>query len=882
MKQTFTLLLLVMLFSYQASAQKALLLQTFEQAEFSEASVFAEGNFYLNQGAYFEAFNFATRANHIVDKPPGQFIQKGKTLGAVGSSVLFSNGANDVLHIADMKASRPLQALLQSEQIVTGKDYTYLLYRDLNGEGTKIISVDSRTFTPQKAFITRGTADVHLAYFEKENLLYFVHRTADNTVALYASDGSYERTKLVTNLSEEVGSGSLLSSFFANGEDLYLINFYYQGADYKNRTSHVYKVSDGVTDLGTFPYFSTSDGSNYLKQGAFYGYDNSTQSIVKSTENGLLPLLSDVSSVTFVGDYKNKLVFTVRDEWDEQVDTALVKLYETDGTPAGTKLIADKVAPPSYDNQDQNVIAHRGKLYFFRKDETHGPELWQYDGQSATLLQDVIPGQDGMMYPLFYEHEDELYFTARLTASQKTLRLYKFSDSASTFQLQSYVDSNGNQIKDADEPLLTNVKYKLAGDALTVLPSEGSSTITLEDGSYTLVASPASGWVPVNGEQKYTVSLPADDTKVYSFGFTPTQPTTKVDASLMSEFSRCGFPTSYTLHYSNTGFTSTTGTIKLKPEATFSYESASPAPTEVSGDTLIWQIKHLPIGQKGRIIINFTMPGVEHMGDTLTSSLYTRFSSDVNSSTHTDTTTLQQILTCSYDPNDIQANPAGLGEKHLTLKNRPLEYLIRFQNMGTDKAFNIVVKNELQPEFDISTFKVIGSSHDMYTVVKGNQLSFHFDNIQLPDDKVDEPGSHGYILYSIKPKSDLADSTLLNNQAFIYFDYNPAIETNVAFNTLVTRLPAPESVLAVGDALEAEEMKVYPNPAEDAIHVAWPAAHQPQTAYQLLNAKGQQVQQLHVRSGTVHQIDVSALPPGLYFLKAVKANKTFARKIIIR
>ena len=48
--------------------------------------------------------------------------------------------------------------------------------------------------------------------------------------------------------------------------------------------------------------------------------------------------------------------------------------------------------------------------------------------------------------------------------------------------------------------------------------------------------------------------------------------------------------------------------------------------------------------------------------------------------------------------------------------------------------------------------------------------------------------SHGFITYRIQPKTGLADSTELKNTAFIYFDFNPAIQTNYTLNTFVDEL----------------------------------------------------------------------------------------------
>ena len=98
----------------------------------------------------------------------------------------------------------------------------------------------------------------------------------------------------------------------------------------------------------------------------------------------------------------------------------------------------------------------------------------------------------------------------------------------------------------------------------------------------------------------------------------------------------------------------------------------------------------------------------------------------------------------------------------------------------------------MQAEFDLSTLEVIASSHTVRTQLEAQEgaLAFHFENILLPDSIVDEANSHGYVTFKIKPKSDIQDGTTLLNTAYIYFDFNPAIQTNYTMNTMVDQLPS--------------------------------------------------------------------------------------------
>ncbi len=141
----------------------------------------------------------------------------------------------------------------------------------------------------------------------------------------------------------------------------------------------------------------------------------------------------------------------------------------------------------------------------------------------------------------------------------------------------------------------------------------------------------------------------------------------------------------------------------------------------------------------------------------------------------------------SWDPNNKSASPEGLGDEHTIRDNTPLEYLIHFQNTGTDTAFQVVVRDTLSPFLDLASVQPGTSSHPYrFEVMSGNVLKFTFDNIALPDSNVNEPASHGFVQFSILQKSVPANppGTRIENRAAIYFDYNASVLTNMVFHNV--------------------------------------------------------------------------------------------------
>jgi sugar lactone lactonase YvrE len=163
-----------------------------------------------------------------------------------------------------------------------------------------------------------------------------------------------------------------------------------------------------------------------------------------------------------------------------------------------------------------------------------------------------------------------------------------------------------------------------------------------------------------------------------------------------------------------------------------------------------------------------------------------------------------QPIVDSYDPNDKQVIPAGLTAQHYTPTNTPLRYQIRFQNTGTDVAYQVVVVDTLAAELDISTLHVGATSHPYRLNITGKTrpvLTFTFDNILLPESKRDELGSNGFVQFTIQPKSGLAPKTSVENYADIFFDYNEPIRTNTTLNRLYDMPPVLASQQLQGPAV---------------------------------------------------------------------------------
>jgi len=150
------------------------------------------------------------------------------------------------------------------------------------------------------------------------------------------------------------------------------------------------------------------------------------------------------------------------------------------------------------------------------------------------------------------------------------------------------------------------------------------------------------------------------------------------------------------------------------------------------------------------------------------------------------------LVTGSYDPNDKTGYPLGVSQQHYIKPNQPIEYVIRFQNTGTDTAFTVVIRDTLSTDLDVFSVASGVSSHEYSFRMYGPRvLEWTFNNIQLPDSNVNEPASNGFVMFTVNQAPDLPNNTLIENSASIYFDYNAPIITNSSEHTINNTLQIP-------------------------------------------------------------------------------------------
>ncbi|MFT3912360.1 MAG: T9SS type A sorting domain-containing protein [Ferruginibacter sp.] len=240
-----------------------------------------------------------------------------------------------------------------------------------------------------------------------------------------------------------------------------------------------------------------------------------------------------------------------------------------------------------------------------------------------------------------------------------------------------------------------------------------------------------------------------------------------------------GFYTSYRIYYKNTGTTNLSGNVQFNYESNkMTLFAASGAPTQSAGQ-LSWNYNNLQPFETRFFLVQFLIvpQPVNNIGDTLMT--LATINPVVGDETPWDNSfVLPQQVRVSYDPNYKECLQ---GEK-LDIVNigNPLDYVIHFQNLGTAPAANVVVTDTLSNHLDWESFDITGTSHPCDVQRKDNKLQFYFKDINLLDATSNEPASHGFVAFKIRPKSTVVIGDSLNNRASIYFDFNAPVVTNMA------------------------------------------------------------------------------------------------------
>ena len=463
--------------------------------------------------------------------------------------------------------------------------------------------------------------------------------------------------------------------------------------------------------------------------------------------------------------------------------------------------------------------------------------------------------------------------------------VYNSLSTSNGIKLNAFVDTNANGIQDTGEQnfRLGNFNYVINNNGVIHdICSWGnyyiyeSNPVTTYNLTYTIIGQYAPYYTFTAAYPNVTVAagsgiitynfpikaIPYNDVSVYLYRYLPPRP---------------GFSYYNYIAYRNNGSqTIASGTLNFTKPAEVSISGIFQTGTVANDTGFSYNFTNLLPNEYRYFWVKMEVPTIPTvvLGQQLTSSAQITFTgTDVfplNNSA-----TLIQTIVGSYDPNDKSEAHGGKILHSSFTANDYLTYTINFENTGTANAINVKVVDELNSKLDETTVKMIDASADFTLERIGNTLTWIFNGIDLPpSSSSSETIGHGFITFQVKPKSGYAIGDVIPNSANIYFDFNPAIITNVNSTQFVQLLEVNE--------FESKDFIFSPNPAVDTVLIELKNENDYIKEVKIIDQLGRIIQTTSFSSSLSSElINLDAINSGTYFLEVISdSNQRVIKKLI--
>ncbi|WP_052467010.1 DUF7619 domain-containing protein [Psychroserpens damuponensis] len=431
---------------------------------------------------------------------------------------------------------------------------------------------------------------------------------------------------------------------------------------------------------------------------------------------------------------------------------------------------------------------------------------------------------------------------------------------------------------DINDDLYPNLKFSINdGSSLEsyIGNASGNYALSVAEGSYIVTPILENSNYYAVSPNSVSVDFPSEVSPfIQDFCMTPLGVFNDLEITLIpTNLAIPGFESTYKIIYKNVGVASLSGSVEFDynfDSDYMQYVSSIPSETSISNSMVSWEYIDLAPLETREILVTFELNTPTNSNFPLNSGFELNFAATVyplqdDETPNNNDMGLKQFVVNSFDPNDIKClegdtiGPDDVGAF--------VHYMIRFENLGTANATDIVVKNAIDTaKFNIDTLIPLDGSHEFYTRINdSNDVEFIFENINLP---FDDATNDGYVVFKIKTLNTLVLGDTFSSQAEIYFDFNAPIITN----NYITEVS--EDNLST-NAFSVLKTKVHPNPVFDNLTIESDTRLNSASIYDI---NGRVV--LNSQFDDSHYLlDLSELQAGIYFLKVFYASGQHTLKI---
>jgi uncharacterized repeat protein (TIGR01451 family) len=497
------------------------------------------------------------------------------------------------------------------------------------------------------------------------------------------------------------------------------------------------------------------------------------------------------------------------------------------------------------------------------------------------LIQNAQVGQYYLLMVTNFSNDPGLITISELSNTQGTI-------ACSGIKLNAFLDSNNNGTQEVGEQNfpLGQFQYEMNdnGTVHNITSPTGVYNIydlvasNTYDVSFAVNSTYASMY-NVNPSSYSNISVVIGAGMItYNFPVTVVQPYNDLVVTVVPlSAPRPGFVYTNRIVYSNLGNQNmATGTVTYTKDSNVTISSISQAGTTSTTDGFTYNFTNLNAFETRTIDVSMLVPPVPtvNAGDYLTSTASIEpLTDDVNPENNFNSNS--QLVINAYDPNDkMEAHGDRIIHSSFTA-NDYLYYTIRFENTGNANAINVRVNDVLDAKLDEESLQMLSSSHSYILDRVDNNVTWKFDNIQLPVSVSNTNVGKGYIAFKIKPKAGYAVGDIIPNAASIYFDFNPPIITNTFTTEFYEPLGNP--------AFDATSFTVHPNPSSEIVFVSLNTSAEAISKVQIIDVLGKIVLSTSDVDSNQTSINVENVSSGIYFVEVTTENGLKAvKKLIVK